>query len=71
MSKLLTEKQIISFLWGMVVEHKGQKPVATILGITPAYLNDILHERRGISAEVANKIGYVRKVVFEGINENE
>lgn len=71
MSELLTEKQMLSILWGMVAEHGSQKAVAEIIGIKPATLNDILHENRAISEKVAKRIGYVRKAVFEGINENE
>jgi predicted transcriptional regulator len=65
MSELLTEKQLLSILWDMVAENGGQKPVADLLRITPAYLSDILHERRAISNEVSKKIGYIRKAVFE------
>jgi hypothetical protein len=35
------------------------------LNITPQYLNDILHGRRDISEQVADRLGYRRLVVFE------
>ena len=46
--------------------HK-QKEVAAILGITPQYLCDILHARRGLSPEVAarlHKIGLNGRALY-------
>jgi plasmid maintenance system antidote protein VapI len=47
-----------------MVELSGsQKAVAEELGISPAYLNDILKRGRGISDRIAFKLGYEWKLV--------
>ncbi len=42
----------------------SQRLVAKELGISPAYLSDILNGHREISAQVAEKLGYERVVTF-------
>ena len=42
----------------MVEDAGSQKAVAEQLGITPAYLNDILRERTHVSENIANKLGF-------------
>ena len=68
--RTLTEKQIIEALWDMVAQNGSQGKVAEILNITPAYLNDILHERRNVSDKVARSIGYARSTIFKEV-END
>ena len=41
----------------MVEEAGSQKVVAEKLGITPAYLGDILHERTHVSDRIAGLVG--------------
>lgn len=40
-----------------------QKAVAEELGITPAYLNDILRERREVSDFMAHKLGFEWRLI--------
>ena len=48
----------------VVAEAGSQKAAAERLGISAAYLSDILLKRRAISAEVGAKVGYERVVVW-------
>lgn len=41
-----------------------QYMVAVELGVSPTYLSDVLNGKRDISAELAYKLGYTRRVVF-------
>jgi len=52
------------------VDFKGtQKLAASMLGITPQYLCDILQGRREVSENVAAKLGYDRVVSYHVYNE--
>ena len=53
----------------MVDAAGSQRKVARSLGITDSYLSDILNRRRGISEEVAKKLGYDKETVFAPINK--
>ena len=44
----------------LVEAHETQGAAAEKLGISPAYLSDILAGKRGLSARVAAKLGYTR-----------
>jgi len=59
-----TQEQLKETIWDLVTEHGSQKAVAELLKIKPAYLNDILHDKRAISDHVAKQIGYFRQTVF-------
>jgi plasmid maintenance system antidote protein VapI len=49
------------------VEATSQAEIAKALGISRPYLNDILNNRRGISAKMAAKLGYQEKKVYSQI----
>ena len=49
----------------IVREAGSQVEAAKRLDISPMYLSDILAGKRGISDNVAAKLGYKRVVVFE------
>jgi plasmid maintenance system antidote protein VapI len=53
----------------MVKEMGTQKKVAEYLGISQVYLSDILSDRRSISDQVAQKLGYHRIVKYEKLEE--
>ena len=46
-----------------VEAHGTQKVAARALGITPGYLNDLLHRRRTFSARLLRKLGFKRIIV--------
>lgn len=49
----------------------SQKNAAAVLGISPAYLSDILLGRREISATVAAALGFERLVVFRALQSKD
>jgi DNA-binding CsgD family transcriptional regulator len=51
----------------LLVTDKTQKQVADQLGVSPAYINDLIKGRRLLSAKVAEKLGYRRVVKYERI----
>lgn len=51
-------------LLSALVASSSQKVVAEQYGISPQYLNDILKQRRDISATLADRLGYRRRVEF-------
>jgi addiction module HigA family antidote len=58
MSKISTEKPPVTpgeILLGEFLEPLGitQRDFAKAIGVTPAYVSDIVHGRRGVSAEMA------------------
>lgn len=48
----------------MVKAANSQHQVAQALNITDSYLHDILNEKRGISAAVAEKLGFSRETIY-------
>jgi hypothetical protein len=46
-----------------IAEHGTRREACMALGITPAYLSDILNGRRGFSENILNALGLQRIVV--------
>lgn len=63
--QILYNLQFREKLFDYMQKFKSQKEAAKSLGISPAYLSDMLHGRRDISGEVANQFGYKKIVVFQ------
>jgi len=49
----------------------SQKKAAKRLGISPAYVNDIMQKRKEISDNVASKLGYLRVIKLVKIEKNK
>lgn len=45
-------------------KQKTQRVVATELGVSAQYINDLVHGKRAIGDEIAAKLGYERRVIF-------
>lgn len=60
---------VLDDLRGQVRMAGSQKALAAKLGVSPAYLNDILARRREISAEFAKRIGYERQIHFVWVGD--
>ena len=63
-AKIIAEHDMRDLLTDMVEERGSQRAVAQELGVSQAFLGDVLHGRRGVSANLAGKLGYERVVVF-------
>lgn len=60
----LTADDVREFMRRMVKEAGTQKDAAAILRISPAYFNDAIRGKREISAELAERMGFEKVVVF-------
>lgn len=56
----ITEEGLRTLLKQMADDTGTQRELAERLGITPAYLSDIIRGGRGISDAIAAKLGYER-----------
>lgn len=61
--RVATEHDILDELTDRV-RDESQRAVAAALSLSTAYINDILHGRRGISIALAERMGWKRIVVF-------
>ncbi len=56
--------ELLSRIREIVTRLGRQDMAAEHLGISPQYLSDVLHGRREISKNLAERLGYERVVVF-------
>jgi hypothetical protein len=56
---LYSDEEVRAALRDFVSSHPTQQEAAGALGIKPAYLSDILGKRRGVSDNVARRLGFV------------
>jgi plasmid maintenance system antidote protein VapI len=63
-----TNEAIVKLL-EMVAQAGSQQSVASHLGISAAYLSDILKGKRGVSKQVAKKLGLIWTLI--PLDENE
>lgn len=66
----MSQIEFVDMLWERVKATGSQKALAKELGISCAYLNDVLSSRRDVSYELANKLGYRRVVCFVHKEQN-
>jgi len=65
---MITEERLIEML-RTNVKIDSQKDVASRLGISPQYLNHILHHRRSIGKKVSGALGLKRIVMYSEANK--
>ena len=62
---LLTAAEMVERIKSQCASHPGgQKGWAKDHGVSPQYVNDILHERREVSQNMARKLGFERHIIF-------
>ena len=61
---MLTENDVLARLRAAVESAGGQKQFAAQAGLTPAYINDVLHRRRALADRILAAIGLERVVVY-------
>jgi plasmid maintenance system antidote protein VapI len=64
MQEEITHDEILKIIREMVGKWGTQKELADHLGISNAYLNDIIHEKQAVSDRVARRLGYKRVMKF-------
>ena len=62
--RIATEYDVHVLLSGLVERAGSQKAVADSLGVSRAYLSDVLLGRRPISAELAGRMGWKKIELF-------
>lgn len=65
--RVATEHDLLDQLTDCVLDS-SQRKVAAELGISTAFLNDVLHGRRSISDSLAERLGWKRMTVFLAIS---
>lgn len=61
---MLTEQEVIKRLRDAIEDAGGQREFARRVGLTPAYVNDVLHGRRALADRILAAIGVERGVVY-------
>ena len=59
------KQTLIPFILAQVEAHGSQRAYALHLGVSQAYLSDVINGRRHISEEMAAKLGFTKVTVFE------
>jgi plasmid maintenance system antidote protein VapI len=67
---MVTESQVVEHIKAQVAKSTAAQ-VAREVGVTRAYLGDIIHGRRHVSRKIANAFGYEYIVVAQIINFKE
>lgn len=62
---------LVAELRHMVGEHGTQAKVAERLGISPAYLSDVMRRTKAPSDRLAEKLGYRREVWYRAFDAAE
>jgi plasmid maintenance system antidote protein VapI len=60
----ITQAELLGIIREMVDKWGSQKELADHLGISNAYLSDIIRGNQAISSSVAKRLGYKRVVKF-------
>lgn len=67
MTTVYQDRDLRADLQQLVNRMSTQKALAKKIGISPAYLNDILMGRRGLSPKVVKFLGYEKIVCYKVI----
>ncbi len=71
MEGTLTEQEVYDRLSSAVVAAGGQRAFAALHGLTPMYVNDVLHKRRALADKILSAIGVKREIVRQVIYTEE
>jgi predicted transcriptional regulator len=66
MGERVTTRQIVQLLRN-AVKMRSQREVADDLGLSPAFVCDVLKGRREVTERLARKMGYRKVVEFEKV----
>lgn len=62
---MLTEQDVIARLRAAIDAAGGQRKFAEAHGLTPGYVNDVVHGKRALADRILATIGIERKVTYE------
>lgn len=61
----MTEEELRNIIRAKITWDVNAASLAREWGVSPNYLSDVLHGKRGIGDKLANALGYRRVVTFE------
>lgn len=62
---MLTEQEVMERLRTAIEQAGGQRKFAEAHGLTPGYINDVIHGKRALADRILATIGVRRQVVYE------
>lgn len=68
---MLTEGMLIDRLKSKCAKHGDQRRLAIQLGVSQAYLSEVLSGAKGIGDDLARAMGFFRCVSFERIKKGK
>lgn len=66
---MLTEQEVRDRLRTAINEAGGQRAFAEQHGLTPAYVNDVVHGRRALADRILAAIGVSRAVTYQIVQQ--
>lgn len=69
MPEQIDQKEMLKKVREFVVGNGNQTAAARELGISNAFMSDILHEARPVPDKVARVLGYKRVVVYQVVSD--
>lgn len=67
---MLTEQEVKERLLAAVIAAGGQRKFAEAHGLTPAYVNDVVHGRRAMADRILAAIGIKRTITYQVVYED-
>lgn len=64
MESIVSQEDMHAKLLEYVRQYSSQNDAAIALGVSAAYLSDVIRKNRPISDKVASHLGYSREIVF-------
>ncbi|MEM5789184.1 MAG: helix-turn-helix transcriptional regulator [Syntrophobacteraceae bacterium] len=59
-----TEHDMRDMITGLIDSLESQKAVAAMLGVSGAYLSEMLHGKKGVGSATARKLGWEKVAIF-------
>jgi DNA-binding transcriptional regulator YdaS (Cro superfamily) len=67
---MLTEQEVMNRLRTAITAAGGQRQFAQTHGITPAYVNDVVHGRRALADRILAAIGVERTITYQVVYQD-
>lgn len=65
----MLKDELIQYLQKMVDEAGSQKDLASRLGVSAAYLGDVIHGKREPGSKLLKALGFERGIVYRKVGE--
>lgn len=68
---MLTEQEVMDRLQAAVAAAGGQRRFAEACGLTPAYINDVMHGRRALADRILAALGIRRTITYQVVYQEK